>query len=52
VNRALNLRNSDLLDDYGLGEEQLVELLNQWRNRALASPDVGKGDRAANVKPE
>jgi hypothetical protein len=37
VDRALGFRNSNLLEDYGLGEEQLAELLNHWRDRALAN---------------
>jgi hypothetical protein len=37
VNHALGFRNSSLLEDYGLGEDQLAELLNHWRDRALAN---------------
>ena len=36
VDRALGFRNSSLLEDYGMWEEQLAELLNRWRDRALA----------------
>jgi len=36
VNRALGFRNSVLLEDYGLGDDQLAALLNHWRERALA----------------
>jgi hypothetical protein len=43
VNRATGFRNSGLPEDYGLGEKQLAELLNQWRDRALASGDREPG---------
>jgi hypothetical protein len=36
VDRALGFRNSSLLEDYGMGTKQLAELLNRWRDRALA----------------
>jgi len=37
VNRAFGFRNSTLLEDYSLGDDQLAELLNHWRDRALGS---------------
>jgi hypothetical protein len=40
VNRALGFRNSSLLEDYGMGMEQLAKLLNQWRDRALAGHET------------
>jgi hypothetical protein len=42
MDRALGFRNSTLLEDYGLGDDQLAELLNHWRDRALAK---ASGDR-------
>ena len=42
VDRALGFRNTILLEDYGLGDDQLCELLNHWRDRALAKTS---GDR-------
>jgi hypothetical protein len=35
LNHALGFRNSTLIEEYGLGDDQLAELLNQWRDRAL-----------------
>jgi hypothetical protein len=42
VNRSLGFRNSTLIEDYGLGDNQLAELLNRWRDLALAT---GTADR-------
>jgi hypothetical protein len=36
VDRALGFRNSTIPEDYGMGEKQIAELLNHWRDRALA----------------
>ena len=46
VNRALGFRNSTLLEDYGLGEDQFAELLNHWRDRALAEASGDRGPTA------
>jgi hypothetical protein len=37
ADRALGFRNTTLFEDFGMGAEQLAELLNHWRDRALAS---------------
>jgi hypothetical protein len=52
VDRALGLRNSNLYEDYGLGEEQFAELLNRWRDRALTNREVSKGDSGGDIKLE
>jgi hypothetical protein len=36
VNRSLGFHNSTLVEDYGFGDVQLAELLNHWRDRAIA----------------
>jgi hypothetical protein len=46
VNSALGFRNSTLLEDYGLGEDQLAELLNQWRGRALGKASGARAPAA------
>jgi hypothetical protein len=37
LNRKLSGRNSGLADTYGLSAEDLAELLNAWRDRAMRS---------------
>jgi len=45
VDRAIGFRNTALFEDYGLGEKQLAELLNHWRDRALALGDGARSGR-------
>src|SRR5262245_44857088 len=39
VDRALGFHDTILPEQYGLGEKEFAELLNQWRDRALAFGD-------------
>ena len=36
VGHSLGFRNITLLEDYGLGDDQLAEILNNWRERVLS----------------
>src|SRR5262249_35810899 len=43
VNRSLGFPNHTLLEEYGLGDRELAELLSHWRDLALANA-TGQGD--------
>ena len=46
VNRSIGIRNSTLVEDYGLGCGQLAELLNRWHGQALAKATGDRGSPA------